>query len=224
MNYADERVLEDDAERNAAMTDRSTTSDELALDYPNIPLSSSHVRLRPLLPTDYHSLRNIELSEGNIHKWRHRGTTPSPDAYAAQLSNGVLAMFMVDDLRRQGSVGFVSAYNPSHIDGWCYIAAFRFASEESGICFLKGSVLFIDYLFRSWPFHKLYAESFEMNVGAFRTGLGRMFEVEGCLKRSVYYDGDYRDKYILSVTRERWNQRGRSFVEFAMRSAPVVAE
>lgn len=40
------------------------------------------VRLRAVEPRDYEILRRIELSGAMIRTYRHRGATPSPEAYA----------------------------------------------------------------------------------------------------------------------------------------------
>ena len=50
--------------------------------------------LRPLVPTDYGHLYELENSGENLVTYRNRGVTYSPESYAERLWSGVLCQFV----------------------------------------------------------------------------------------------------------------------------------
>jgi len=168
------------------------------------------------MPSDYDTLRALELSPDLLWRFRSRGATPAPEEWTRLRSSGVLAEFLV--VRRASSqpIGAVFAYNASPMHGFAYIGAGNFNPARSSPLFLLGAAMFVEYLFRTWPLRKLYAEMGEYNYERFRSGSGRMFKLEGCLRQHHYLDGHYWDEYLLALYREDWEAGSQRFLKIAL--------
>ena len=123
------------------------------------------VTLRPVRPADYDLIRAAELSDDLGVRWRHAGSTPSPEAFAHSLWAGVLAQFLVVGSADQRMLGLVSAYDPDLRSGTCSVGFARFvAGGEASPGLVEGVLLLADHLFSHWPFRKLYGETTEFNL------------------------------------------------------------
>ncbi len=85
-----------------------------------------------------------------------------------------------------------------------------------GVKALEGTVLFLNHVFRTWPFRKLYLETPQYNLDQFASGSGRLLEEESRLRDHWYYDGQYWDHVVLSRWRERWDERGPALLRSAL--------
>jgi len=168
-----------------------------------VTLDGRSTQLRPIGGADYEGLRRIELTTLGA-SWRYRGATPSPEAFAANLWRGVLTQYMVVGRSDNRALGYVSAYNASLRHGHAYLAAARF-STGSSFRFLEGAALFIDHVFQSWPFRKLYLDVTEFTLPQFEGMIGNLCEIEGRFIDDVYYRGRTWDRLILALYRTRWD-------------------
>jgi len=177
-------------------------------------LEGRRVLLRPVSPGDYELLRRVELAPHLAYRWRHRGATPGMANWIQAMEQSVLAQFLIVD-RRSGEeewVGLVSVYDPSFQHGFAHLAAAKLGESDRSTRALEGVVLFLDYVFRSWSFRKLYAETPEYNLDQFGSGIGRILTEEGRLPEHWYLDGRYWDQVILAIRRETWEERGPGMV------------
>ena len=71
--------------------------------------------------------------------------------------------------------------------------------------------MFIEYLFVTFPIRKVYTETLAFNASQFESALGSVFTVEGVLQEHEYYDGEYHDLTISSVSRSQWDQLKHDF-------------
>jgi RimJ/RimL family protein N-acetyltransferase/acyl carrier protein len=161
--------------------------------------------LRPIEPTDFASLYAIELAPDNIHRWRFRGSTPSPDQYARSLFDGVLATFVVQEIERGSIVGVATCYNADLKNGLAYIAAATASAYQRRPAALEGVEMLVSYCFRNWQFRKLYLESPEYCYTDFAAPSLPIFRREGELKDHEYFDGRYWDRLILAIYRTDWD-------------------
>ncbi len=169
-------------------------------------LGTESTFLVPLAPEHAAGLRNLELSEELAFRWRHAGAHPSPEQYSASLWTDVLCSFLVLDKSHDAApLGLVTAYQPDHSNGHCRVAAARFGpAGPSGRHVMRAVALLLDYLFRGWPFRKIYFEVPEYNLGQFGSGVGSLFVEEARLPDYVFLDGRYWSLTFLTVSRERW--------------------
>ena len=98
----------------------------------------------------------------------------------------------------------------------CYEADFRnghafIALQADPHAMQKGWVLhagsvFLNYLFQTYPFRKIYAESPGFVVDSFRSTIGDGFVEEARLKDHEMYRGQYWDKHIFALYRSEWEK------------------
>jgi RimJ/RimL family protein N-acetyltransferase len=190
---------------------------------PKITLHSDRVALRPPESQDYARLRQLELSEELAFRWRFHGATPGPEEYAQSLWRGTLCQYLVMDVARSRAVGVLSAYNADSRNGFCYVAGAKFDPKERTTLFLEGALLFLNMLFSGFNFRKLYLDTPEYNLAQLRSGIGRLFNIEGRLvDHWVVGDGHF-DQVMMSVTRERWNELSPPLLKF-VRAAKASQE
>jgi RimJ/RimL family protein N-acetyltransferase len=173
-------------------------------------LRGRHVVLRHVLPDDYRFLRAAELSGDLAVRWRFRGASVSPDQWSQHFWQNTLAVFLVIGAKDPTPLGLVVAYRPSFQDGHACLGAETFLTARPAPLMVFGLALFIDYVFACWNFHKLYMEVAEYNLPQFKSSIGRFVEVEGRLRKHLWYDGRAWDQLFLALYRDRWyEQSGR---------------
>lgn len=172
-------------------------------------LSARSVRLKPIERSDYEMLYRAELSEALISRWRHRGATPSPEAWSQNLWLGVLSQFLIVSTRQQEEavLGMVACIQADAANGHAQLAAASFTGEP-GIEVVEGAALFISYVFHNWNFVKLYMDVPGYNLSQIESGLKHVFHEEGRLKGHVFKYGQAWDLHILAVYRDHWKAFG----------------
>lgn len=172
-------------------------------------LTGRWVTLRPITPGDYEFLHRMTVDARTIVRWRPRGTTPSPEQFPQFLWQNVLAQFLVEQTDERIPVGTVTAYNADPRNSVVYLAvAITPEFEKSGWA-LEAVVIFIEYLFRVWNLRKVYIEAVEFNFAEYASGIGRFFQLEGCLRDHEYFEGQYWHVYISALYRENWPETAR---------------
>jgi RimJ/RimL family protein N-acetyltransferase len=162
------------------------------------------ITLRPVRPADYDFIRSAELSDDLGLRWRHRGATPSPEAFAHALWAGVLAQFLVVANADHRVVGLVSAYDPDLRAGTCFVGFARFDPHDRSPGLVEAVLLLTDHLFAHWPFRKLYGETIEFNLADLGGVLGPLLVEEGRLREHVFAGGRHWDLCYLALYRDTW--------------------
>lgn len=181
-------------------------------------LSGRRVRLRAVNSSDYELLRRVELAPHLLQRWRNRGATPAMTDWMRTVEQTTLAQFLVVD-DRDGTekwVGLVSVYNPDFQHDLAYLAATKLSDTDASTKMIEGTVLFLQHVFRTWPFRKLYLETPQYNLDQFASGSGRLLEEEARLRDHWYYDGQYWDHVVLSIWRSTWDERSPSLLRSAL--------
>jgi hypothetical protein len=62
--------------------------------------------------------------------------------------------------------------------------------------------LFVDFLFISFPIHKICYKTNQRNINTIKILMKLGFEVEACLKQDIYLGGEYVDKIVLAIFRK----------------------
>lgn len=164
------------------------------------------MHLRPIVPSDYEPLFQVELSNHLAPRWRSGGTTPSFETYVSTLFDGVLAQYVVVDATSKAPIGHVAAYGANLAGGWAYFAAAKFdPSDHSGRIF-HGVALLWESLFANFDLHKLYAEVPEYNMDQFRSVTRSLLSVEARLTQHVFWNARRWDQYTLALSRQRWDE------------------
>jgi RimJ/RimL family protein N-acetyltransferase len=172
-----------------------------------VPLQRTQGRwisLRPVRPADYDFIRSAELSDDLGLRWRHRGATPSPEAFAHTLWAGVLTQYLVVANADNRVLGLVCAYNADLRAGTCFIGFARFDRQDHSPGLVEGVLLLTDHLFSHWPFRKLYGECLEFNLAEFGAKLGTLLVEAGRLREHVFAGGRHWDLCYLALYRSTW--------------------
>ena len=181
----------------------SNTQHPVASRVPTVPpLVGRLVRLRAIRPDDYPSLFDIAMSEQISFRWRYRGSIPDFGTFVQGLNQGVLCQFAVSSTTSDAIVGLVCAYAADNRNGHCFLAvvmADRFVATGAGV---EAVALFTNYVFETWPMRKMYFEAIDFAYDQYRSGEGRIFRREGCLKEHWYYAGQWWDEHMLAIYRE----------------------
>ena len=177
---------------------------EVDADIPVSPrLEGRTVRLRPVEARDYDFLFRLYTVGDHLVRYRLRGSTPSPEAFIRFVWEHVLAQFIVET-REGHPIGVVSSFEPDFRNRYVYIAACTTPDFESSGLVLEGVAVLVSYLFETFDFRKIYAESLETNYAQFALGEGRLFDVEGRMREHEFIDGAYQDFVLMAIYRDPW--------------------
>jgi RimJ/RimL family protein N-acetyltransferase len=171
-----------------------------------VPTEGRRVKLTPLSQSDYDFLYSL-FTDPEIMAWRFSGTVPSPEAFVQSLWAGVLASFVPWDKVGGRKLGLCWVYNADFRSGHAYVAVVLDRRSLTGSSAYEATALFMNYVFRVWPFRKLYGEVSELSFSQFAHGATRDFEVEGRLTSHYFYDGRYWDQIITATERDAWFAR-----------------
>src|SRR5205814_1328065 len=154
---------------------------------------SPHFDLAPVSRDMLPYLYQLAISTETGYRWRFRGAVPTYETFEATFWQGALVQFIAVQRLNGSPAGHLVCYNPEHGHGYAYIGAV-FDTEYVGSGAAVGAVRhFVDYVFTTWAFRKLYMETPAFNYEQFASGEGRYFDVEGRLLNHDYYAGRYWD-------------------------------
>jgi diamine N-acetyltransferase len=166
------------------------------------------ISLRAVVEGDLTFLFRLMAEPTRTHLWL-RGRPVYDEAgfqhaWSAWTGGMIGAKFLVESAGRP--VGLVFDYDRTHEDGWT--KATTLLQEESvghggGVI---ATALFMDWLFRSLPFRKVYHEVFAYNDAVVRMWRKLGLVEEGVLKEDRFWDGAYWDLHIFALYREAWPQ------------------
>lgn len=166
------------------------------------------VALRPVREGDFDALYQAAVAPATGFRWRFRGAVPSPQAFRESFYAGTLTQYVVSRRCDDSLQGLVTSYNALPEASHAYVAFYRTAlAGESLGDMTEGLFLFVDYLFRTWPFRKLYGEVPSFN-GHVLPPDDSILRIEGRLTAHAFHGGDYHDVNIIALHRE-------AFLEFA---------
>jgi hypothetical protein len=175
------------------------------------PLTSRHTRLRPPNPAFVQEL--YELAATGQLPWSWRSATETPETFRQSLWSGVLTQFAIEDRRTGQSAGLLTAYGANIAHGYAYVSMLLHPDYRMRVWPLEGAVLFGNYLFVRFNLRNLYAETAAPYLDQFKSGIGRLFEIEAGFKGRLIINSEKQDLYILTFTRDRWRQSGEEALE-----------
>ena len=114
--------------------------------------------------------------------------------------------------KAEKNIGYVHNYDFNLNDGHCKITVFVEQSYRKLGLGGIATIMFMDYLFKQYPFNKIYIDIYEYNEESLMSNMKAGFEEEGILKEYRYYSGKYYDMHILSMGKEKFNKTLRELV------------
>lgn len=180
------------------------------------PLQGRRSQLRPIFSADYEGLRIAELSTPNYLGWRFHGETPSPESYPNHLWAGVLAQYLVDDISARETVGLITCYDANQTHRHASIGVLSFTPGKPSLVVSEAVVLFIEMIFSTWNFRKLYFDTNSLALENFSIAASRLLSQEGRLVGHFEFGGRLVDRVILALMRESWAHHSSSLLRFAL--------
>jgi RimJ/RimL family protein N-acetyltransferase len=175
-----------------------------------LPVASGRrAALRPVEGSDYEHIRRAETSGDLLAQYRHLGVTVPPEQFSTTLWAGILTQFMIINKTTGAPGGIIGAYGADFRNGHAFLVALRFPQYAGQPWMLEGFGLFVDYLFKVFPFRKLYGDTLSFNFQKFSSGLDSLLIEEGRLREHWYYDGKYWDRVTVAIYRNDWETRRR---------------
>lgn len=177
--------------------------------------TGSRVRLRPVLPDDMPMLYKASMSPEFGFRWRLRGASTSVDDFERMLYGGTLVHFIAERCDTGTPQGIVAAYDARFSAQSCYLA-FQRTTDEPGVSeMFEAFILFVDYVFRTWNFRKIYADVPGFNFAKYCSHPSDLFEIEARLRGHDFYNGQWWDLFTIAIYRER-------FAEFSQLWGPLL--
>jgi len=167
-------------------------------------LAGREMRLRPVKQSDYPFLLDLQVEPDNLVRWRYRGTTPSPEQIVQTLWQSVLAQFVIARVDDDEPIGLIVCYNPDFRHGYAYLAMIILPRYEMTGWIFEAVALFLNYVFETFGFRKIYFEMLEFNYAKIASGAGSLFHVEACLRDHECHLGHRWHQYTLATYRDEW--------------------
>jgi hypothetical protein len=169
-----------------------------ALPEPVTPIARSRrVTLLPMSPEWFSFVYGLACE--NVDSWRWLEPIGSPPAFVASLQQSTLVQAVV--IHAAEPVGFVWCFDANHSTKQAHIAAYyTTGSHRTGVPF-EGTAVFIDHLFATFGFTKLYANTTDPSSW---TRLTRIVSIEGQLHEHCYFEGAWRDFFMIAIPRDSW--------------------
>jgi hypothetical protein len=164
-----------------------------------LPIQSRNTRLVPPKRELVDEL--YRLAATSQIPWPWSGPV-SPAAFEDSLWRNVLVQFGIEDVRNGRPVGYLRADNASLFHGYAFLSMVILPDYRMRGWPLEGVFLFVNYLFRAYNLHRLYAEVTEARLSQYRSGLGHYFEIEACFRDRLTINGTRQNQYVLTCTRD----------------------
>jgi RimJ/RimL family protein N-acetyltransferase len=169
------------------------------------PASSARLLLRPTGSDDWDFLLDLLGSPTEAYRWRFRGLPPSRDALLHSIrSSNDLVQLVIHSRSHGRPIGLASAFAQDFRHGHCQIGVVVEPAFQNTGAGVEAGLLLTDYIFRTWPFRKIYAEAPQFTHRSVDSGSSGLFKVEATLESSRYALGRYWDIHIMVVNREDW--------------------
>lgn len=136
-------------------------------------------------------------------RWRHRGSTPNPDAFVGSLWADVLMLHVAERVSDGQRIGYMSSTRADFRNGHCYLSAVSSDKFHRTPYPAEAAILFMVHLLNMFPFRKIYFELPEFNAEQMGHSLRVVGDIEGRLREYEFYDGRYWDTFIVSISRKQ---------------------
>jgi len=122
------------------------------------------------------------------------------------LRNDCFIQFAVVGQASSEVIGHAIAYDADFRHARCAIGiALRGEATGRGLG-VEAGVLFVSYLFQTWPFNKLFLEVPAFNLPQVRSLTDHLVR-EATIPQHQYFAHEYHDLHIFSIKREAWPLR-----------------
>jgi RimJ/RimL family protein N-acetyltransferase/aryl carrier-like protein len=166
-------------------------------------LADEGFRLDPISPGDLDFLYALTTQPETCFRWRYRGAPPSYERFSNDLWKQVLVQYVARPGASDQPIGHVMAYGADPAMHYVHIGAVFIAPYAGSGMAARVVVMFLRYLFHTFPLHKVYLEVPGYNWHQIHSGRERLFRIEGILRDHDYYAGRRWDQYLCAVYRDQ---------------------
>ncbi|MEJ3749949.1 GNAT family protein [Actinomycetes bacterium KLBMP 9797] len=169
-------------------------------------LATQALHLTPVRPDDLGFLYGFAARPDVSYRWRYRGVPPPIERFNETLWRQVVVQFVARRTADHEPVGHLLAFAADASGTHAHVGAV-FLPEYAGTGLAaQGVATFVRYLFRVYPFRKLYLDIPGFNWPQVSSGEGRLFQVEGILRGHNYYAGRYWDEYLCAIYADQFRE------------------
>ena len=120
--------------------------------------------------------------------------------------------FMVAiDSSTSNPIGFINSFDYNANDGYLNIAIFITQKYRKTVFTLETGIIFLNYLFSTYPIRKIYCTVFDYNIDSLKFLKKAGFLLEGELKKHKYFNGEYHDMKIFVLYRDMLKEISNKF-------------
>ncbi len=186
------------------------------LDPPFVGLFGRRTSLTPCMQGDLDWIYQLAVHADVGYRWRLRGETPPPDAFARFLWSESFCQFAIRESRSGRPLGLVQAYAGDHVSRHTKVAVLLDPSAQLSGWPMEAIVVFLAYLYTTWPFAKVYFEGAATSLDSFLQSRSDLFVEEGRLREHVFVRGHYDSWVIASMSRQRFAVAWTSYLAAAV--------
>jgi RimJ/RimL family protein N-acetyltransferase len=161
-------------------------------------LTGTSSSLRPLVPADHAWLYELVCTGDALSTFRFRGRTVPPEQFADHLWADVLAQMVICGPASEPA-GLVQCYQPDLRNRNARLALVLHPDARGQRWPYEAVVLFINHVFQSWDFRKLYFEGPEPTLLAAAHVLAPYVEEEARFREGEYFLGRWVDRLVWAL-------------------------
>ena len=110
--------------------------------------------------------------------------------------------YVISDSEDCSMLGYIYSFEYFSSDMHCKLClVIKKEYRNTGIG-AEAAIRFMDELFRNYPLRKIFSTVFDYNKQSLMNNIQAGFKEEGCFKEYRYYDGEFHDMHILSISRD----------------------
>jgi RimJ/RimL family protein N-acetyltransferase len=191
---------------------------------PIVSITGRWISLRPISKDDVPTFFRWRADMLNHHLWSSQKRIPTLEEFAAEADHlfRQSTTFLVMSNRDDAPAGFVQAYNMNPAEGWGFFVTYVTPQYRRGYG-VEASIALLDYLFRSYPLRKVYADVYEFNQQSISPLLSGGFVEEGRFRQHIWFRDRYWDVIRLAMYRDGW-YKFRERTHFLLGVAEETAE
>ena len=168
-------------------------------------ITTSRIVFRPVLPTDYPRLYEIESDPTTAMTWRYHGNLPSFEEYEPALWKQTQQIMVVEGRTSGQVVGYLQLHDVDPRAGNAWFSLYSGPEHRGSGLVMEGLMAYCEWAFGNWPIRWLYAHSFAQNVTEFEHGMRRGEAVRlGVLRERVLIEDQPTDVHVIGISRENW--------------------
>jgi RimJ/RimL family protein N-acetyltransferase/aryl carrier-like protein len=166
-------------------------------------LADESFRLAPITPADLDFLYALAAAPETCFRWRYRGAPPSFERFTGDLWKQVLVQYVARRNDTDQPIGHVIAFGADPAMHYVHMGAVFVAPYAGSGLAARLVVMFVRYLFHTFPLRKVYLEVPGYNWPQLHSGRERLFRIEGVLRDHDYYAGRRWDQYLCAIYRDQ---------------------